>query len=132
VAAFLAHLEEERGNTVRTRNARLAAIHSFFRYAATREPAAADHIQRVLAIPHKRHGRGSIAFLTPEETDVLLAAPDRGSWLGRRDHALLLVAIQLGLRVSELIHLRGTDVHLGIGAHIRCPCKGRKERCTPP
>src|SRR4029077_19044196 len=83
VAAFLAHLEEERGNTVRTRNARLAAIHSFFRYAATREPAAADHIQRVLAIPHKRHGRGSIAFLTPEETDVLLAAPDRGSWLPR-------------------------------------------------
>jgi integrase/recombinase XerD len=131
VTAFLGHLEKDRGNTVRTRNARLAAIHSFFGYAATREPGAAGLIQRVLAIPHKRYGRGTISFLSPAEVEALLAAPDRATYIGRRDHALLLVALQVGLRVSELTQLRYDDVHLGTGPHVRCTGKGRKERCTP-
>jgi integrase/recombinase XerD len=131
LTAFLGHLEKERGNTVRTRNARLAAIHSFFAYAATREPGAAGLIQSVLAIPHKRHGRRTISFLSRPEIDALLAAPDRNTYIGRRDHALLLVALQAGLRVSELTQLQTTDVQLGTGPHIRCTGKGRKERCTP-
>ncbi len=131
VCAFLDYLEKERGNTTRTRNARLAAIRSFFRYAAMREPAASGLIQRVLAIPHKRHDRGTVSFLDRDEVDALLAAPDRSTWFGRRDHALLLLAVQTGLRVSELTQLRWDDVELGRGAHVRCTGKGRKERCTP-
>lgn len=131
IGAFLQHLETERANTVATRNARLAAIHSLFRYAALRAPDHADHISRVLAIPPKRCDRGIVCFLTAGEIDALLAAPDRATWLGRRDHALLLLACQTGLRVSELTGLIPGDVHLGAGAHVRCRGKGRKDRATP-
>lgn len=131
IAAFLNHLETERGNSVRTRNARLAAIRSFFRFAATRLPDHLGLIQRVLSIPQKRTDRNVVCFLTRSEIDALLAAPDRETWIGRRDAMLLLVAMQTGLRVSELISLRGSDLELGAGAHIRCVGKGRKQRCTP-
>lgn len=131
VGAFLEHLEVERHNSVRTRNARLAAIHSLFRYAALRHPEHAAVIQRVLAIPNKRHERAIVTFLTPPEIDALLAAPDRTSWRGRRDHALLVVAVQCGLRVSELTGLTCTDIRFGTGAHVLCHGKGRKERITP-
>jgi site-specific recombinase XerD len=131
IAAFLEYLEADRSNSVRTRNARLAAIHSFFRYAALRHPEHAALIERVLAVPPKRFERHTVSFLNDAEVDALLAAPDRTTWLGRRDHALLLTAIQTGLRVSELAALRCADVALGSGAHIRCLGKGRKERATP-
>lgn len=131
VCAFLDHLEHVRGNSVRTRNARLAAIHSLFRYAALRHPEHAATIARVLAILPKRFERAIVAFLTEAEVDALLAAPDRTTWTGRRDRALLLVAVQTGLRISELIGLRGSDVHLGVGAHVVCHGKGRKDRITP-
>ncbi len=131
IGAFLDHLERNRGNAARTRNARLAAIHSFFRYLALQEPMHAALIQRVLAMPTKRYERRPIDFLTREEMQALLAAPDRNCWLGRRDHALLLLALQTGLRVSELTGLRCEDLVFGPGAHVRCQGKGRKERCTP-
>ena len=131
IGAFLDHLEVERSNSVRTRNARLAAIHSFFGYAALRHPEHAALIERVLAIPPKRFDRATVSFLTDAEVDALLAAPDRNTSLGRRDHALLLVAVQAGLRVSELAALTWADVVLGTGAHLRCLGKGRKERATP-
>jgi site-specific recombinase XerD len=131
IGAFLDYLERNRGNNARTRNARLAAIHSFFGYVALQEPAHAGLIQRVLAMPNKRYDRRLIDFLTRGEMEALLAAPDRSTWIGRRDHALLLLALQTGLRVSELIGLRCEDVVLGSGAHVRCRGKGRKERCTP-
>jgi len=131
VGEFLDHIEKERGNSARTRNARLAAIHSFFRYVALTEPAHALLCQRVLAMPSKRHERRPIAFLDQTEIDALLAATDLASWTGRRDRTLLAVAIQTGLRVSELIGLRCQDVVLGTGAHVRCEGKGRKQRCTP-
>jgi site-specific recombinase XerD len=131
VGAFLEHLEKERGNSIRTRNARLAAIHSFFRFAASREPAHAGLIQRVLAIPQKRFDRDLVGFLTTAESDALLAAPDTTARLGRRDHALLLLVVQTGLRLAELTGLRVEDLALGTGAHARCHGKGRKERCTP-
>lgn len=131
VAGFLEHLERSRANTVRSRNARLAAIHSFFRWAAFRHPEHAALIQRVLAIPHKRFTSSLLAFLTREEVDAILTMPDRSTWIGRRDHAILLLALQAGLRAAELTGLTCEDVHLGVGAHIRCRGKGRKERCTP-
>lgn len=131
IGAFLDHLETERRNSPRTRNARLAAIHSFFQYMALREPAHSGMIQRVLAIPQKRFERNLVRFLTRPEIEALLSAPDRSTWLGRRDHALLLVAVQTGLRVSELTALRCEDAILEHGAHVRCHGKGRKERCTP-
>jgi integrase/recombinase XerD len=131
IGAFLNHLEERRHNSVRTRNARLAAIHSMFRYAALRHPEHAAVIQRVLAIPNKRFERALITYLTETEADALLAAPDLNTWTGRRDRALLLVAVQTGLRVSEMIGLTGADVHLGAGAHLSCHGKGRKDRITP-
>jgi integrase/recombinase XerD len=131
VAAFLDHLETDRENSIPTRNARLAAVHSFFRYAALRHPEHAALIERVLAIPPKRFERKIVSFLNDGEVDALLAAPDRTTWLGRRDHVLLLTAVQTGLRVSELINLRWSDVVLGTGAHVRCSGKGRKERATP-
>lgn len=131
IGAFLDHLEAERANSVRTRNARLAAIHSLFRYAALREPTQAALIQRVLAIPQKRFERNLVTFLIPPEVDALVAAPDRRRWLGRRDHALLVLAVQTGLRVSELVGLCCADAVLGAGAHVRCHGKGRKERITP-
>ncbi len=128
---FLDHLERDRGNSARSRNARLAALHAFFRYVAITEPAHALHCQRVLAIPSKRFDRGLVEFLSDDEIDVLLDAPDVTTWIGRRDRALLLVAVQTGLRVSELTGLRRQDVVLGAGAHLRCDGKGRKLRCTP-
>ena len=131
VAAFLTHLERERSNSIRTRNARLAAIHSLFRFAALRHPEHAGLIERVLAIPPKHFERRIVSFLSDEEVDALLEAPDQRTFLGRRDHALLLLAIQTGLRVSELVGLRCEDVVLGVGAHVRCMGKGRKERVTP-
>lgn len=131
VSAFLDHLEHERHNSVRTRNARLAAIHSLFRFAALRHPEHAATIQRVLAMPPKRFHRALVTFLTQAEVDALLAAPDPTTWTGRRDHALLLVAVQTGLRISELIGLTRGDAHLGTGAHVSCHGKGRKDRITP-
>jgi site-specific recombinase XerD len=131
IGEFLQHLEADRGNSARTRNVRLAAIHSFFRYVASNEPALALVCQRVLAVPSKRHERGAIAFLNPQEIDALITAPDSSNWTGRRDRALLLLAVQTGLRVSELIGLDCQDVVLGSGAHVRCMGKGRKQRCTP-
>lgn len=131
ITAFLAHLEHDRHNSVRTRNARLAAIRSMFRYAALRHPEHSALIQQVLAVPDKRSERTVVTFLTDLEVDALLTAPDRRTWTGRRDHALLAVAVQTGLRVSELTGLCCGDVQLGHGAHVRCLVKGRKERCTP-
>jgi site-specific recombinase XerD len=131
IGAFLDHLERDRGVSVSSRNTRLAAVHSLFRFAALRHPEHAALIQRVLAIPAKRAERAIVCFLTPPEADALLASPDRSRWTGRRDHALLLVAVQTGLRVSELTGLRLRDIHLGTGAHVRCTGKGRKDRATP-
>lgn len=128
---FLNHLEVSRGNQPRTRNNRLAAIHAFFQYVAISEPALALHCQRVLAIPAKRYQRRPVEFLAEEEAAALLAAPDPETWIGRRDRALLLLAIQTGLRNSEITALRCKDVQFGIGAHLRCFGKGRKMRCTP-
>jgi len=131
IGGFLEHLERDRQNSVRTRNARLAAIRSLFRYASLRHPDHAGVIARVLAIPNKRHERALVSFLSEPETDALLAAPDTDTWLGRRDHALLLVAVQCGLRVSELTALTCGVLHLGTGPYVRCHGKGRKERVTP-
>jgi integrase/recombinase XerD len=131
VAAFLDHLERDRLNTVRTRNSRLAAIRSLFGYAALRHPEHAASIQRVLAIPPKRFERNLVTFLTEEEVDALLASCDRTTWTGRRDHAMLVLAVQTGLRISELVGLRCQDLVLGTGPHVHCAGKGRKERRTP-
>jgi integrase/recombinase XerD len=128
---FLEHLEVDRGNCTRTRNNRLAAIHSFFQYVAISEPALSLHCQRVLAIPAKRYTRGPVEFLTEEETAALVAAPNPDTWIGRRDKTLLLVAVQTGLRNSEITSLRRQDVEFGTGSHVRCLGKGRKMRCTP-
>jgi integrase/recombinase XerD len=131
IGAFLNHLEHERGVSVRTRNARLTAIRSLFGFAAYRQPEHAALIQRVLAIPAKRTDRTLVTYLTEPEMQALLAAPDRSTRIGRRDHALLLLALETGLRVSELTALTCAAVHLGTGAHVRCHGKGRKERITP-
>lgn len=131
ISRFLDHLERERGNSVRSRNVRLAALHSFFRYVAMNEPAFLLHCQRVLAIPNKRHERKPVDFLDEDDIAALLKAPDLTTWIGRRDRALLLVATQTGLRVSELTGLRREDVSLDTGAHVRCRGKGRKHRATP-
>jgi len=131
VGDFLAHIEDKRGNSARSRNARLAAIRSFFKFVAMAEPAYLLHCQKILAMPSKRYERRAVEFLNRAEMDAILAAPDRATWIGRRDHAILQVALQTGLRVSEVINLRRCDVVTGIGAHVRCQGKGRKERCTP-
>ena len=131
IGAFLEHLEHDRGNSARTRNIRLAAVHSFFHYCALRHPEHAALIQRVLAIPPKRAEKRTVTFLTPAEVTALLDSPDRATWAGRRDHALLLTAVQTGLRVSEVLGLTRADVHLGTGAHVRAIGKGRKERVAP-
>jgi site-specific recombinase XerD len=131
IAGFLDHLEHHRGNSARTRNARLAAIHSMFRYAALTHPEHADTISRVLAIPPKRFDKALITYLTEPEIDTLLGCCDQTTWTGRRDHALLLLLVQTGLRISELIGLTRADVHLGPGAHLSCHGKGRKDRITP-
>jgi site-specific recombinase XerD len=131
VAAFLDHLEHERHNSVRTRNARLSAIHSLFRFAAPRHPEHAAIISRVLAMPSKRFERALVTYLTTEEVDALLTAPDPTTWTGRRDRALILLMVQTGLRIAEVIGLRCNDIHLGTGAHVACHGKGRKDRITP-
>lgn len=131
ISAFLDHLEHQRGNTIRSRNARLAAIHSLFSFAALRHPEHAADIARVLAIPPKRSDQTIVTFLTSTETEALLAVPDRATRTGRRDHAWILLAIQTGLRASELTALTRRDVHLGAGAYVACHGKGRKNRITP-
>jgi site-specific recombinase XerD len=131
IVAFLDQLEKRQGLSVRSRNLRLTAIHSFFRYAAFEAPAHSAQIQRVLAIPSKRFTRTLVQFLTRPEVDAMLAAPDQFTWSGRRDHAFLLVAVQTGLRLSEMTGLKRADLFVGAGAHLRVIGKGRKERCTP-
>lgn len=131
INAFLHHLETDRDNQPRTRNLRLTAIRSLFTYASLRHPEHAAVIQRVLAIPPKRHDRPSLTFLTPPEIDAIIAAPDRSSWTGRRDHTMLLLAIQTGLRVSEIIGLDCGHVSLSTGAHVQYTGKGRKQRAVP-
>ena len=130
IAQFLDHLEKHQGLSIRSRNLRLTAIRSFFRYAAFEAPAFSAQIQRVLAIPSKRFTRALVNFLTRSEVDALLAAPDPLTWFGRRDHAFLLVAVQTGLRLSEMTGLKRENLVLGTGAHIRVIGKGRKERCV--
>jgi integrase/recombinase XerD len=131
ITSFLRWLEADRGNSPRTRNARLSAIRSLFRYASLRAPDNSATIQRVLAIQASRADTTVVGWLTDTESDALLAVPDRNTWIGCRDYALLLTALRTGLRVSELTQLRRGDLHLGAGAHVRCTGKGRKERCTP-
>lgn len=131
IGAFLDHLERERGSSVSTRNLRLAAVRSLFRFAALRHPEHAAVIQRVLAIPQKSCERNEVSFLDPDEVAALLAAPDRTTRIGRRDHALLVLAVQTGLRVSELLALRRQDIDIGSGGHVTCWGKGRKQRSTP-
>ena len=131
IASFLDDLETNRKISARSRNLRLTAIRSFFNYVAYEEPAHASQIQRVLAIPSKRYSKTLVTFLDRPEIDALLATPNRQTWYGRRDYTLMLLAVQTGLRLSELTGLRSQDVHLGTGAHVRCMGKGRKERCTP-
>jgi site-specific recombinase XerD len=131
VGAFLNDLEKSRANASRSRNVRLSAIRSFFRYAALECPEHAGQIQRVLAIPPKRYSRRIVDFLTKAEIDALVVLPDQATWLGRRDRVLLLLALQTGLRLSEITSLRQGNLELGRGAHVRCEGKGRKQRCTP-
>jgi integrase/recombinase XerD len=131
IGSFLSFVETARGNVARSRNVRLAAIRSFFRYVAVNEPQLLYHCQRILAMPSKRHEKRTIDYLSRAEIEALVAAPDLATWIGRRDHTLLLLALQTGLRVSELINLTCEDVVLGTGAHVRCMGKGRRERSTP-
>lgn len=131
IGDFLLHIETARSNGARSRNTRLAAIRSFFRFVAMSEPALLLHCQKVLAMPSKRYDRRIVEYLDRDEIDALIAAPDRSTWTGRRDHALLLLALQTGLRASELVGLTRADLVMGVGAHVRCNGKGRKERSTP-
>lgn len=131
IGGYLSWLESSRGSSIQTRNARLAAIRALFRYASFEYPEHAELIQRVLAIPTKSSDKAIVNFLTETETNVLLSTPDATTWRGRRDRALLLVAVTTGLRVSELADLTAADVHLGVGAYLSCQGKGRKERITP-
>ena len=131
VALFLADIETSRGNSARSRNTRLSGIRSFFKYVAMNEPQLLHHCQRVLAMPAKRHDKRMIDYLTLAEIEAVIAAPDQSTWHGRRDRTLLVLALQTGLRVSELLNLARADVVLGAGAHVRCMGKGRKERATP-
>ena len=131
IGSFLTGLEQQRRCSARTRNARLTAIRSFFYYASFQEPGLSAHIQRVLAIPYKRQARPMVAFLSHEEIEAVLAAPGTSTWLSRRDHALLTLAFQTGLRLSELTSLDRSAIAFGPGAHVRCRGKGRKDRSTP-
>lgn len=131
LAEFLDDLEATRSNDARSRNARLAAIRSFYHYAALEAPRHSGLIQRVLAIPYKRLSQRPVDYLTQSEVEALLCVVDKDTWIGRRDHAILLTAVQTGLRLSEIAGLRQQDVWFGSGAHVRCQGKGRKERCTP-
>jgi site-specific recombinase XerD len=131
IGAFLDHLESDRGCGARTRNTRLAAIRTFYRYSALRHPEHAATIERVLQIGPKRHERALVTFLTEPELDALINAPDRSTWTGRRDHAIITLLAQTGLRASELTGLLCSDIHLGTGAHATTTGKGRKQRITP-
>jgi len=131
ICDFLDDIEKNRQNVARSRNLRLTAIRSFFKYVSFQEPSYTAHIQRILSIPSKKQQRKLIAFLTRPEINALLAVPDKKTWIGRRDHAFLMLAIQTGLRLSEMTNLKWKDIVLGNGAHARCHGKGRKERCTP-
>ncbi len=131
IGDFLSHVEKVRCNSARSRNTRLAAIRSFYRYVAMEEPQHALHCQRILAMPSKRYVKRAVDFIDRTEMTALLAAPDPASWVGRRDRAILLLVLQTGLRVSELVNLNCGDVILGQGAHVRCEGKGRKQRSTP-
>ena len=131
ISAFLDHLETDRHNSARTRNARLGALRSLFRYAALQHPEHADVIARVLAIPPKRFDKATVSYLTAAEVDALLVAPDPTTWEGRRDHAWLMLCVQTGLRVSELTGLNCADIAYGTGANVRCHGKGRKDRAIP-
>lgn len=131
IGEFLAHVEKVRRNCARSRNTRLAAIRSFYRYVAMNAPEHALHCQRILSMPNKRYTRRSIDFIDRTEMEALLAAPDLSTWIGRRDRAILLLVLQTGLRVSELVNLNCADVVFGVGAHIVCKGKGRKQRSTP-
>jgi integrase/recombinase XerD len=131
ISTFLRDLEVRRKVSARTRNLRLTAIRSFFRFAGGEEPAQLAHIQRVLTIPTKKASKPQIAFLTQPESQALLSVPDTKTWVGRRDRTLMLLALQTGLRLSELTSLDRPSVALGTGAHVRCEGKGRKKRCTP-
>jgi len=131
VSGFLDHLEDDRGNSVASRNTRLAAVHSFFRFASYQHPEHAETIQQVLAIPRKKTQSIPRSFLTSTEMDAVVSAPDLSTWCGRRDHVLLVVALRTGLRLSELTGLRCRDVQTGTAAHVKCLGKGRKRRDTP-
>jgi integrase/recombinase XerD len=131
ISDFLVYIESERRNSARSRNTRLAGIRSFFRFVAMTEPAYLLHCQRILTLPDKRYVRRTVEFLDRPEIEAVLAAPDRSTWAGRRDHAILTVALQTGMRVSELINLRRGDLVTGTGAYLYCEGKGRKQRCTP-
>lgn len=131
VGQFLTEIESKSGNSARSRNTRLSAIRSFFKYVAGNEPQLLHHCQRVLAMPAKRHEKRTINYLTRDEIEAVIAAPDLTTWHGRRDRTLLVLGLQTGLRVSELINLNCSDILLGAGAHVRCMGKGRKERATP-
>lgn len=131
ITAFLDELQLRRGISAASRNLRLTAIRSFLRYASFEMPAHAAQIQRALAIPSKRCTRAQIGFLAREEVDALLQAPDQRTRSGRRDHALILLAVQTGLRLSELTGLCRASLCLDTGAHVRVLGKGRKERATP-
>ena len=129
IAAFLDHLEKHQGLSTRSRNLRLTALRSFFRFAAFEAPAHCAQIQRVLAIPSKRFTRTLVQFLTSAEVDASLAAPDQRIWSGRCDHAFILLAVRSALIRDD--RLKREDIILGAGAHVRLTGKGRKERCTP-
>jgi site-specific recombinase XerD len=131
INGFLTDLETRRGNSIATRNARLAAVHSLLTYASRYHPEHLGTIGRVLAIPPKRKPRNEICYLTNAEVTALLSAPDQTTRAGRRDHAMLQLAVTAGLRVSELTGLQVRDIHLGTGAHVLCHGKGRKNRTTP-
>jgi len=131
VGEFLDFIEGTRKNATRSRNTRLSAIRSFFNYVATNEPQLLHHCQRILAIPSKRHEQRTIDYLTHQEIDALVAAPNPTTWFGRRDRTILMLALQTGLRVSELVSLKWADVSLEPCAYVRCMGKGRRERSTP-
>ncbi len=131
ISEFLNHLEKDRGSSARTRNQRLAAIRSFFRYISLYVPEEIALIQQVLAIPNKKYEKKIVKFLERSEIDALLEVMDTKTWIGRRDSTLIMLMTQTGIRVSELTGLCCQDVMLGTGAHVRFSGKGRKERCTP-
>ncbi len=128
---FLNYLEEERKASARSRNQRLAALRSFYKFVSFERPDLSGSIQRILSIPCKRYTRRNICFLQPDEVSALQSGPDLSQWVGRRDQAILILAIQTGLRVSEITSLKVEDVILSNGPYVKCQGKGRKERCTP-